>query len=141
MYKPVEDRKADTNMLEVKKLLHCLLTNGYKFKKIREAVSEDAHGRYTYPDDAIADFSKELKYSDTDGNYIDDSIIKVSIHFEKRADYTNFEKNEDGDNVYGDPKKFIKGLIKEIKSSESLVENSNGKNSNNKRKTKKLKID
>jgi hypothetical protein len=138
MYRPLADRKADTNMLEVKKLLHCLLTNGYKFKKTREAVSEDADGIYTYPDDAIADFSKELKYSDADGNYIDDSIIKVSIHFEKRADYTNFEKNEDGDNVYGDPKKFIKGLVKEIKNS---VENSNGKNSSNKRKTKKLKID
>ena len=138
MDKAVADREADTNMLEVKKLLHCLVTNGYEFEGTREAV----YSRYTYPDDAIADFSKDLDYSDTDRNYINDSKIKVSIHFEKRADYTKFEKNEDDDNVYvGDPETFITDLIEEIKLSKNLVKNGVGKksckNRGKKRKTKK----
>jgi hypothetical protein len=145
MDKSVEYIEADTNMLEVKKLLHCLVTNGYNFERIREAVEEDVDSIYIYPNDAIADFSKDLYYHDTDGNYINDSKIKVSIHFEKRADYKNFKKNVDEDNVdeynvdednvdeyneyNGDPETFIKDLIEEIKLSKDLVKNGGGKKS------------
>ena len=114
------DNTPDTNMLEVKKLLHSLVTNGYKLERIREAVSVSEDAYNIYPDDAIADFSKEFEYNDTYGNHINDSIIKVSIHFEKRADYKNFKIDEEGNNVYGNPKRFIKGLIKEIKRPESV---------------------
>jgi hypothetical protein len=109
---------------------------------MREAVEEAVDSIYRYPNDAIADFSKELDYSDIDRNYINDSKIKVSIHFEKRADYTKFKKNKHGYNVYnGDPETFITDLIKEIKLSKNLVKNGGGKksckNRGKKRKTKK----
>jgi len=103
-------READTGILEIKKLLECLVSNGYEFNGTREAVI----GRYSYPDDAIADFSKPLDFSDKDGNAINDGSLKVSIQFEKRTDYTNYEKNEDEDNIYvGEPEDFINGLVKE----------------------------
>ena len=103
-------READTGILEIKKLLECLVSNGYEFNGTREAVI----GRYSYPDDAIADFSKPLDFSDKDGNAINDGSLKVYIQFEKRSDYTNYEKNEDEDNIYvGDPEYFINGLVKE----------------------------
>jgi hypothetical protein len=103
-------READTGILEIKKLLECLVSNGYEFNGTREAVI----GRYSYPDDAIADFSKPLDFSDKDGNAINDGSLKVSIQFEKRSDYTNYEKNEDEDNIYvGEPEDFINGLVKE----------------------------
>jgi len=112
MDKEVGSREADTNIIEIKRLLNYLLTNGYEFEGTREAID----GRYNYPDDAIASFSKKISYTDTDGNWINDSGIKVSIQFEKRADYTNFKKNEDEDDIYiGEPDTFITGLIEEIK--------------------------
>ena len=111
MDRPVQHRGPDTNMIEIKKIVDCLVRNGYEFEGTREAVD----GRYTYQDDAIADFSKKLDYTAEDGDYKNDSIIKVSIHFEKRADYTNFEKNEDEDDIYiGDPRRFISDLVEEI---------------------------
>ena len=108
MDKEEGSREVDTNMIEIKRLLNYLLTNGYEFNGTRKAID----GRYIYPDEAIASFSKELSYTDTDRNWINDSGIKVSIQFEKRADYTNFEKNEDEDDIYiGEPDTFITGLI------------------------------
>jgi hypothetical protein len=105
-------RNVDTNAIEIKRLLKYLLTNGYEFEGIREAFD----GKYNYPEEAIASFSKELSYTDKDGNWINDSGIKVSIQFEKRADYEKFEKNEDEDDIYiGQPETFITGLIKKIK--------------------------
>ena len=110
MKKPVELRDQKTGMLEIKKIVDCLTKNGYEFQGTRDAVV----GRYHYQDDFIADFSKEIDYSDAVGNYINDSSLKVSIQFEKRADYKNIEQNEDLDNVYdGDPDEFIQNLIRE----------------------------
>ena len=129
-------RKVDTNMIEIKRLLNFLLTNGYEFEGTREAID----GRYIYPDDAIASFSKKISYTDTDGNWINDSDIKVSIQFEKRADYENFEKNKDEDDIYiGEPDMFIKGLIEEIKDPNYSI---GGRTKNKKmkiRKNKKMK--
>jgi hypothetical protein len=131
-------RKADTNIIEIKRLLNYLLTNGYEFEGTREAID----GRYNYPHDAIASFSKKISYTDTDGNWINDSDIKVSIQFEKRADYTNFKKNkdEDEDDIYiGDPDTFITGLIEEIKDPKYSI---GGRSKNKKmkiRKNKKMK--
>lgn len=68
-------RDADTNIIEIKRLLKYLLTNGYEYKETREAIDSS----FVYPDDIIADFSKEISYTDTDGNWINDSSIKVSI--------------------------------------------------------------
>ena len=133
MDKEEGSRKADTNMIEIKRLLNYLLTNGYEFNGTRKAID----GRYIYPDEAIASFSKELSYTDTDGNWINDSGIKVSIQFEKRADYKNFEKNEDEDDIYiGEPDTFITGLIEEIKNPKYSM---GGRTKNKKMKTRKNK--
>jgi hypothetical protein len=129
-----QDRGVDTNMQEVKKLLHCLVTNGYIFNEIQED--------YSYPDDAIAYFSKDLAYTDTDGNYINDSKIKISIQFEKRADYTTLIKHPNGDFEYGDPIQFIEKLIEEIKHTEDFGRTKGGKkrcSMGKKRKTQKNK--
>ena len=131
MDKEEGSREADTNMIEIKRLLNYLLTNGYEFEGTREAID----GRYIYPDEAIASFSKELSYTDTDRNWINDSGIKVSIQFEKRADYKNFEKNEDEDDIYiGEPDTFITGLIEEIKEPKRSIE---GRTKNKKMKIRK----
>ena len=129
-------RKADTNTIEIKRLLNYLLTNGYEFDETREAID----GIYNYPDDAIAIFSKKISYTDTYSNWINDSGIKVSIQFEKRADYKNFKKNEDEDDIYiGEPDTFITDLIEEIKDPKYSI---GGRTKNKKmkiRKNKKMK--
>ena len=108
MEKPVELRDQKTGMLEIKKIVDCLSKNGYEFEGTRKAVV----GRYSYTNELIADFSKKIDYSDAIGEYIPDSSLKVSIQFEKRADYKNIEQNEDLDNIYiGDPNEFIQGII------------------------------
>ena len=130
MDKEEGSREVDTNMIEIKRLLNCLLTNGYEFNGTREAID----GRYINPDEAIASFSKELSYTGMDHNWINDSGIKVSIQFEKREDYKNFEKNKDKDDIYiGEPDTFITGLIEEIKYPKG------GRTKNKKMKTRKNK--
>ena len=102
-------------MLELKKIVDCLITNGYEFEG---TISEVIINRTSYPDDAIANFKKDIDYTAEDGNYINDNEIKISIQFQKRADYTNFKhfgidvnEREDDDEYIGDPDKFISGLI------------------------------
>jgi hypothetical protein len=98
----------NANKMEIKQIVNMLINNGYEFDNIREAMDN----YYIYPNDAIAIFSKKLSYSDTNGDYINDSGIKISIQFEKRADDEHFEINEDGDNIYvGDVNTFIQSLI------------------------------
>jgi hypothetical protein len=103
------------NMIEIKKIVNCLVRNGYEFDGTREAVYD---GTYYDNDDAIADFSKKLEYTDVFGDYKNDSIVKVSIHFEKRADYKNLKANEHQDIIYdGDTTAFIMNLVEEIQES------------------------
>ena len=138
MDRPVEDRGPDTSMLELKKIVDCLVTNGYEFEGTREAII----GRTSYPDDAIADFKKDIDYTAEDGNYINDNEIKVSIQFQKRADYTNFthygidvNEPEDDDEYIGDPDEFIRGLIGE----EEIPRAAAGGTRRKKRKTRRNK--
>ena len=133
MDKEEEFRGVNTNIIEIKRLLNCLLTNGYEFEGTQEAND----GIYDYPDDAIAIFSKEISYTDTHHNWINDNSIKVSIQFQKSADYKNFEYNKDGDKIYiGDPETFITGLIEEIKDPKYSI---GGRTKNKKKKTRKNK--
>ena len=138
MDRSVEDRGPDTSMLELKKIVDCLVTNGYEFEGTREAIV----GRYSYPDDAIADFKKDIDYTAEDGNYIPDNEIKVSIQFQKRADYKNFthygidvNEREDDDEYIGDPYEFIRGLIGE----EEIPRAAAGGTRRKKRKTRRNK--
>jgi hypothetical protein len=48
-------RKIDINIIEIKRLLNYLLTNGYEFEETREAINDI----YIYSDDGIAIFSKK----------------------------------------------------------------------------------
>lgn len=106
MDKPEGEREADTAIIEIKRLLECLLANKYEFEETTEP--------YKYPDDAIANFKKKISFSDTAGNWINDNSIEVSIQFGKRADYTNFKTIEDEDSIYqGNTDEFILGLIEE----------------------------
>ena len=99
-------READTGIIEIKRLLECLLANNYKF----EGTSE----KYQYPDDTFANFSKSLEFTATDGNLINDNSINVSIQFQKRVDYKHFKQDENEDDIYmGDTDEFIQGLIDE----------------------------
>ena len=138
MDRHVEERGPDTSMLEIKKIVDCLLTNGYEFEGTREAIV----GRYSYTDDAIADFKKDIDYTAENGDYIPDNSITVSIQFQKRADYTNFKhfgKKQDereGDDEYiGDPDDFIRSLMGE----EDFQAQQRGGTRRKKRKTRRNK--
>ena len=99
--------------------------NGYKFEGTREAD----YGRDIYPDDAIADFLKKISLAN-------DNFLKVSIHFNKTADYKNFEKNEDGDNIYvGNQDEFIISLVEETQAARGGTRQKNRKTRRNKRKS------
>lgn len=137
---PVEDRGPDTSRLELKKIVDCLVTNGYEFEGTREAIV----GRYIYENDAIADFKKDIDYTAEDGNYIPDNEIKVSIQFQKRADYKNFthygidvNEREDDDEYIGDPTEFIRGLIRGLIGEEEIPRAAAGGTRHKKRKTRK----
>ena len=102
---------------ELKKIVDYLETNGYEFEG---TISEVIINRTEYPDDAIAYFKKNIDYSDADGNHVNDNEIKVSIQFQKRADYKNFthygidvDEREGDDEYIGDPDTFIRGLMRE----------------------------
>jgi hypothetical protein len=108
MEKEREARNADTNRIEIKKVLKYLCMQGYEFEGTIEGTRE-------HPDKCSADFQKEISYTDLDGNWINDSTIKVSIQFEKRADYANIEKDANGDEVYvGQGVTFISDILDEI---------------------------
>jgi hypothetical protein len=82
----LEDRRAD---FEIRQILKCLKTNGYELEDI-----EDSDDQYGYMN---AIFKKDTPFSESNGNYVNDSIIKVKIMFDSRMDYKNSYENEDGD--------------------------------------------
>jgi hypothetical protein len=119
---------------ELQKIVDCLVINGYEFEGTREAIV----GRYSYPNDAIAYFNKKIEYTHPENGYIGDNEIKVSIQFQKSADYKNFkhygkdENEREGDDEYiGDPDTFITGLMGEE------IQDSIGGTRRKKRKTRK----
>jgi hypothetical protein len=106
MEKKREDRKVDTHRIEIKKVLKYLGRQGYEFEGTRT---------HKHATECAADFQKEISYTDLDGNWVNDGKIKVSIQFEKRADYTNIEKDANGDEVYvGEEITFISAILDEI---------------------------
>ena len=124
---------------ELKKIVDYLETNGYEFEG---TISEVIIDRTSYPDDAIAYFKKNIDYSDADGNHVNDNEIKVSIQFQKRADYKNFthygidvDEREGDDEYIGDPDTFIRGLMRE----EDFQAQERGGTRRKKRKTRRNK--
>jgi hypothetical protein len=84
----LERRLAD---FEIRQILQCLKTNGYELEDV-----EDSDEQYGYMN---AIFKKDTPFSEGDGNYVNDSFIKVKILFDSRMDYKNkySYENEDGD--------------------------------------------
>ena len=111
MDKPRELRGPNTPQIELVHILTWLIKNGFEM----ENVTEVYHPRYTYPDNAVVHFKKGIDYSEESGNYINDSSMKVSIQFEKRADFKHIIDTEDGDQEYDrEPDVFIDELVKKI---------------------------
>jgi hypothetical protein len=116
---------------ELKKIVDYLETNGYEFEGI-------VNDRFVDDNDAIADFNKKIVYYHPEIGWIRDNYIKVSIQFQKRADYKNFthygkDENdlEDDDEYIGDLDTFILGLMEEEN------QDSTGGTRRKKRKTRK----
>jgi len=111
MDKPVELRGPDTPQIELVHILTWLIKNGFEM----EEVTEVYHSEYIYPDDAVVHFIKKIDYTEKSGDYINDSSMKVSVQFEKRADFKHIIDTEDVDREYDrEPDVFIDELVKKI---------------------------
>jgi hypothetical protein len=84
----------DTGKIEMERIIDCLRVNGYEFEGLE---GSKMYGFMT------AKFNKDVKYSDIDGNYINDSSIKMQIIFDSKFDYKNKYRsdNEDEDFTFG----------------------------------------
>jgi hypothetical protein len=99
----MEDRTAD---FEIKQILQCLKTNGYELEEIDDSEIIDGN--------VCATFSKEVPFSEMNGNYVNDSSITVTVDFDRRFDYKNIvEDEEDGTYIYDEDKayRFITKLM------------------------------
>lgn len=99
-----ERRGPDTGKIELENIINCLRENHYVFKDLEEA---DMQGSM------FANFEKRIKYSDKDGNYINDRYIKIKIEFDSDFDYKNDYKDKDGEFVFDSDKgnEFIEKLF------------------------------
>ena len=99
---------ADKPDVEIRKILQCLKANGYEFEDVED--SADHYGVMN------ASFKKNTSFSESDGNYVNDSFIQVKIQFDSRMDYKNSYENEDGDYepdiVQGE--RFIETILSEM---------------------------
>jgi hypothetical protein len=61
----------------------------------------------------VANFQKDIAYSDTDGNYINDSHIKVNVEFDSGFDFSHKYMNEDNEFAFDGEKgsEFIERLL------------------------------
>ena len=66
---------------EIRQILQCLKTNGYELEDVED--SDEMGGMMN------AIFKKDTPFSESDGNYVNDSFIKVKIIFDSRMDYKN----------------------------------------------------
>jgi hypothetical protein len=94
----------DTGKLELEKIIDCLKQNHYEFEGLKSARMDGF---------MIADFKKDIAYSNAEGEYINDSYIKVTIEFDSGFDYKNSYRDSEKEFTY-DPEKgndFIDKLI------------------------------
>ena len=95
---------TDTGKIELENIINCLKENHYVFEDLEEADTDGS---------MVANFEKEIKYSDKDGNSINDRFIKIKIEFDSDFDYKNDYTDKNGDFVFNHDKgtKFIKNLF------------------------------
>jgi len=111
MEKHKYDRDEDTGKLELDKVIKFLKDNGYKYIDVRPAE----YCRYIVYGSVIADFEKEITYTDKIGNWINDRNIKISIEIDDDFDYKNISDDPDYEKVFDHSKanKFINDLLNE----------------------------
>jgi len=114
--------EEDTGKKELQKIINCLKANNYDFEDLEQTKS---HGYM------IANFKKDIKYTDRSGNDINDRYIKIKIEFDSDFDYKTNYKNGEGDSVFDSKKgnEFI----------EKILSNSYGGGGSRKRIKKKKK--
>jgi hypothetical protein len=83
-----ENINEDTGKIELERILECLKKNNYEFEDLEQSYM------YGY---MIANFKKDIKYSDKNGNYINDRYIKIKIEFDSDFDYQNEYNDKKGD--------------------------------------------
>ena len=96
--------EEETGKKELEKIINCLKVNNYEFEDLEQTRSH----RYM-----IANFKKDIKYTDKNGNNINDRYIKIKIEFDSDFDYKTNYKNGNGDSVFDYTKgnNFIKNLL------------------------------
>jgi hypothetical protein len=126
----MEDRRAD---FEIKQILQCLKTNGYELEEIDDSETIDGN--------VCATFTKEVQFSEMNGNYVNDSSITVTVDFDRRFDYKNIvQDEEDGTYIYDEDKayrfitKLMNGTYGEGKGKVKGKGKSKGKTRKNRRK-------
>ena len=97
----------DTGKIKLENIINCLKENDYAFKDLEDLEEAETYGSM------VAIFKKVIKYSDKDGNDIDDRFIKIKIEFDSDFDYKNDYKDTDGDFEFNRDKgiQFIKKLF------------------------------
>ena len=73
---------------ELQKIFVFLDKNGYTFENITESNTEGVMD---------ANFTKDIKYSDKDGNYIGDRDIKITVEVDTDFDWKNQYRDDTGD--------------------------------------------
>jgi hypothetical protein len=108
MDKAREFRREDTYEIELRRVIAWLIKNGFELEGTREAA-------YYEPSHAICEFNKEIDYTDKLGNVSNDAYMKVSIQFQKTADYKHLIENEDHEVVSTqEPDIYISKLVTKI---------------------------
>jgi hypothetical protein len=117
------ERGPDTGKIELKRILNCLKENGYAFEDIEES------NHYGF---MVANFEKDIQYSDVKGNYINDRHIKIQIEFDSDFDYKTSYKDRNDDFLFDNSKgeRFIQKLLHDDTSSSSNRSSSNRSSSN-----------
>ena len=105
-------RGPDTGKIELKRILDCLKKNGYAYEDLEES---------NFNGFMIANFKKDIQYSDLEGNYINDRHIKIQIEFDSDFDYQTSYKDRDDEFLFDNDKgeRFIKKLFHNNASSHS----------------------
>jgi hypothetical protein len=76
----------DTGKIELEKILNCLKENHYVFEGLEEGNMQGY---------MVANFKKDIMYSDKVGNYINDRYIKIKIEILTTVDFKkNNKKNK-----------------------------------------------
>ena len=94
----------DTGKIELERIINCLKENHYEFEDLEES---------RYQGFMVANFKKDINYSDIEGNYINDRHIRITIEFDSDFDYNNTYKDREGDFVFDSEKgeQFIQQLL------------------------------